>query len=487
MIWHISHRADPFARDIADRHYNRQKIGSPQFVPPGRCLVCRLHSTPVGGCVRAVNTSPPAAGAEPKRLLFLQGPPSRFWPELAGAFEAAGHRSFHINLCGGDWLYWRRRGATAYRGRFAGWRAYLDRYVERHGITHILYYADRLPYHRVAAEVAAARGLRAVAIEFGYLRPDWLTLERGGMGKSSHFPNDPATIRRIAAGAPDPDLSIRYPHDFATEAFNEVRFNLSMVFGRAFFPFYHSDKYYHPVIDYLTWLPRLARQSRNRAGAAAIVQDCATAPWPYFMVALQLQSDYQIRANSPYGHLSEMLDEVVGSFARHATADARLVVKIHPLDNGMENWPRHLARIAEAHGVPDRVLVLDGGDLAAVLGRARGCVLVNSTVGLHALRAGCPTKVLGIAVFDVPGLTHQGPLDAFWQAPEPVDPVLADAFVRAVATAIQIKGSFYNPEGRAAACRAIVRRIAEDTVNEPGAFVDPPPRLERARRLGIDG
>lgn len=24
---------------IADRHYNRQSIGAPQFVPPGRCLV----------------------------------------------------------------------------------------------------------------------------------------------------------------------------------------------------------------------------------------------------------------------------------------------------------------------------------------------------------------------------------------------------------------------------------------------------------------
>jgi hypothetical protein len=24
---------------LADRHYNRQKVGSPQFVPPGRCLV----------------------------------------------------------------------------------------------------------------------------------------------------------------------------------------------------------------------------------------------------------------------------------------------------------------------------------------------------------------------------------------------------------------------------------------------------------------
>ena len=37
--WRLSHRADPSALGLADRHYNRQKIGSPQFVPPGRNMV----------------------------------------------------------------------------------------------------------------------------------------------------------------------------------------------------------------------------------------------------------------------------------------------------------------------------------------------------------------------------------------------------------------------------------------------------------------
>lgn len=41
MQWILSHRADPDARIIADRHYNRQKPGTPQFVPPGRCLVLK--------------------------------------------------------------------------------------------------------------------------------------------------------------------------------------------------------------------------------------------------------------------------------------------------------------------------------------------------------------------------------------------------------------------------------------------------------------
>lgn len=39
MHWNLSWRADPVAARIADRHYNRQRVGSPQFVPPGRCLV----------------------------------------------------------------------------------------------------------------------------------------------------------------------------------------------------------------------------------------------------------------------------------------------------------------------------------------------------------------------------------------------------------------------------------------------------------------
>lgn len=39
MRWCASHRADPVAARLADRHYNRQKIRSPQFAPAGSCAV----------------------------------------------------------------------------------------------------------------------------------------------------------------------------------------------------------------------------------------------------------------------------------------------------------------------------------------------------------------------------------------------------------------------------------------------------------------
>ena len=44
MIWRLSWRADPLAKALADRHYNRQNADSAQFVPPGRCLVLRTEA-----------------------------------------------------------------------------------------------------------------------------------------------------------------------------------------------------------------------------------------------------------------------------------------------------------------------------------------------------------------------------------------------------------------------------------------------------------
>jgi hypothetical protein len=58
MPWIVSHRFDPRAAMIANRHYNRRKIGSPQFVPPGSCLVLLMPgalwvtSSPIAEYVR---------------------------------------------------------------------------------------------------------------------------------------------------------------------------------------------------------------------------------------------------------------------------------------------------------------------------------------------------------------------------------------------------------------------------------------------------
>ncbi|KPL55083.1 capsule biosynthesis protein [Prosthecomicrobium hirschii] len=424
--------------------------------------------------------------SERRVFLFLQGPPSRFWYELANGLEAAGQKTVRVNLSAGDWLYWLKSGAYNYRGSFKNWRGWLEQLIEREGVTDILYYADRLPYHVVAQEIAKARGLYVTAVEFGYLRPDWITVERNGMSTYSHFPNDPETIRAIAAAAPDPDLVIKYPYTFTQEATAEVIYNLvALFFSWIFFPRYFADKYYNPLKDYLSTLLRLIRERWQRKYAKRVMREVILGPRPFYIFALQLQSDYQIRDNSPYKRLHEAIDQTVASFARSAPPNTVLVFKVHPLDNGIERWNKVVMAAARRHNVRPRVRLIDGGNLNRLVETARGTIVVNSTVGLYAIRAGCPLIVLGVAVFDIPGLTFQGSLDQFWTEAEAPDEELRLQFIRALATTTQVKGSFYNKAGRKVAIAEVVQRLIERRVNEPGAFVDPPPRMEKARRLGM--
>lgn len=85
-------------------------------------------------------------------------------------------------------------------------------------------------------------------------------------------------------------------------------------------------------------------------------------------------------------------------------------------------------------------------------------------------------KVLGAAVFDIAGFTDQQPLDRFWTAPEPPDRDISAAVFRLMAATIQLRGNFYSRAGTAAAAKAIAQRLHRNDVNEPGGFVDPPPR-----------
>lgn len=423
--------------------------------------------------------------AASRRILFLMGPASLLWRDLAQAFEAAGHEVFKINFSLGDQVFWWRKGATPYRGRRANFQTFLEAFIEKNRITDILYYGDRDFYHVIAQQVAAKQGLAAISLENGYLRPDWITLERGGMGIHSHFPDDPATIRQLASRVPAPDLTVAYTHGFMHEITLEICYSMVTYFWRLLYPFYRFGRIYDPLLEYILAIPHMFGRARRQKAANALINTLVEQKPPCFAVALQLQGDQQIRANSPYTHLAEFIDQVTGSFAAHAGREDVLVFKQHPHDNNREGWRGVVQAAARRHGVENRVRFIDGGDLGKFLATAKGCVVVNSTVGLFSLRLGCPTKTMGVAIYDMPGLTHQGSLDEFWQSPAPVDLDLLQDFVRALSGTIQVKGSFFNPAGRQQATREIVRRIVGGLVNEPGAFITPPPRLATARARGL--
>ena len=398
-----------------------------------------------------------APGGSRRSFLFLQGPISNFFDRLGRALIARGHRVHRINLHFGDQLFW-RLPAMHYRGRLENWRPFIARVLEEHEITDLVIHGDRRPHHVVAAEEARARGIAVLSTDLGYVRPDWVTLEYDGMTTYSRFPRDPAAVRALAERFPAPDLTPRYHAPFRLVATLDVIYNLGLVFGRFLYPNYRYHGIFHPFAEYAGWIRSRAKLLFTRRRIVAEKARLQATSGSYFLFPLQLATDFQLRAHSPFAEARDALREVIASFAASG-GNRKLVCIVHPLDPGLTSWRRAAAELAQEFGIAERVRVLESGTPHELLVNAAGIVTVNSTIGITALHHGVPVKVLGNAVFDIPGLTCQASLDAFWRDPPRPDPELMQAFVRALCGATQIKGGYYERASKACALGGFVERL----------------------------
>lgn len=406
-----------------------------------------------------------------KVFLFLQGPHSTFFARLAGRLESMGHRCLRINLRFGDWLFWRRRGAFNYRGSLQKWSEYVSAFFDEHGVTDLVLLGEQREHHKIAVDLANLRGIHVTVTDWGYLRPDWITLERNGMSGNTHFTKDPAEIMQLGSRMPEPDMTVRYPESFAHLTCNNVCGDIgSWLFG-FLYPGYRSYLPNNPLIGYISTGLRLLRAKRNEKYTRQSIKHWTShAPEkPYYVFPLQMDGDFQVRAYSRYSDLYVAINEVIASFARQAPHHSRLIIKLHPWDTGLRPWRRISLDIARRLGAQARVEFIDGGSLDELTASAKGMVTINSTCGVSAIKIGRPVKTLGECLYDLPGLTFQGDLDDFWEKAEPPDPVLREAFLRAIAGCIQIKGGFFSEDGLAAAVQESSRRLANGWINQPMA------------------
>ena len=408
--------------------------------------------------------------SETRAFLFLQGPHGSYFARLGGALAARGHHVRRINLCGGDRLDW-PGPATNYRGTQRGWPTFFDDYIVDHGITDVLLFGDCRPRHSSAHGMAKLRGLRVHVLEEGYIRPDFVTLEEGGVNGHSTMPRDPAWFRAEAARLTGDIDAPPVPSSFRRRANETMRHLWATAVERPFFPFYANHRPLHPFVEAFGWALRWATGKTDRTRSAKVV--AALGDEPYFLVPLQLNSDYQIRVHSPFGDMRAALRFMVKSFAEAAPGDTHLLVKRHPLDPGLVPWRRITRSLAARYGVSNRVHYISDHNLEAVLHPARGTVMVNSTVGTLALNSGIPVAVLGHAIYDLDGVVHRGALETFWTDPKTPDPTLWDAVRRVIIDRSLIRGSFLSEEGLA--------MLVENAI--PRLTVAPKPFAEVVRRV----
>jgi capsular polysaccharide export protein len=395
--------------------------------------------------------------ASDRNFLFLQSLPTRFFERLGAALAARGYGVHRVNFNGGDRVFWNLPNAVDFCGREHEWSDFLEQLITDRAITDLILFGDCRPLHRAAIRIGERHRLLIHVVEEGYIRPNWITFEEGGVNGYSSLPRDPRWYRERARDLPPWQPPPAMPGRFRRRAFEDVVYNFASMATVLRFPHYRTHRPYYQLIEYAGWLRRLLLMRTAERRAAAAID--ALAGDPIYFFPLQLDCDYQMRVHSPFRATHLAIDFVLRSFARHAPVTSTLVVKLHPLDSGIVDWTSMIGHIAAEQLVAERVTVLDGGDLSRLLARAHAVVTVNSTVGSQALGNGLPVIALGKAMYDLPGLTYQGELDQFWTEAAPPDMELFDALRRVLAAQCMIPGSFFNENGLRLAVEAAVARL----------------------------
>ena len=378
-------------------------------------------------------------------VLLLMGPLGTFFARLAAHFEERGVPVWKVAFPLHEFGFPAHQ-RLPYEGPMSEFRSFLLQEIQNKGIRHLFMYGDFIDPHRIAIDLVrefnvqrpSEAKLDAWVFELGYVRPNYVSLERervnarSGLNQPAEFYQSLPEVEEIPQA--QREAGIRWRKWWKTPTF--IQHSLTD------YPIIAGPHKLQPRPSYLlAQLCGLARKHLYQVTERPVLHRLRCGK-PFILVPLQVSSDSQISLGSHYAGMEPFIEEMIASFAAHGRREDLLAFKHHPRDRGYNHYGRLIKHLARSHGIADRVLYFHDGPLGPLLKQARAVVTINSTVGLQALYHARPTKVLGRTFYNLPGLTDQQPLHRFWVDPQGSDRSLFRRFYTHLIQTTQINGNF---------------------------------------------
>jgi capsular polysaccharide export protein len=394
-----------------------------------------------------------------RSFLFLQGPHGPFFGALAAMLRAAGAECRRAGFNRGDAAFW-RDGETYLPQRDAPpeWPARCAALMAEHAVTDLVVYGDTRFVHAAAIAQARKAGVTVHVFEEGYLRPYWVTYERGGSNGHSRLMDLSVARMRDALARAECDHVEAPAHwgDMRHHVWYGALYHAFVLLGNGGYPNFRPHRALDVRAEFRLYLRKLLLMPllwADRVGATARIR---RGGFPYHLALLQLEHDASFRDHSPFASMSEFTDLVIDGFAAGAPRHHHLVFKAHPLEDGRIDLARAIGDRARSRGIGDRVHYVRGGKLARLLDHARSAVTVNSTAGQQALWRGLPLRVFGRAVYAKPEFVSSQPLPDFFARPTRPDTGAYRDFRHYLLETSQLPGGFYSARGRRQLLRQVV-------------------------------
>lgn len=394
-----------------------------------------------------------------KVFLFLQGPHGPFFHRLGRMLRAAGADVWRVGFNQGDSAFWHHRESyIAYTGTVEDWPGHLQSLIADKGVTDLVLYGDTRPIHSEAVTIAKARGLTVHVFEEGYLRPYWITYERGGANGHSRLMSTSVAQMRKALKRLDldlPDTPSKWG-DMRQHIFYGALYHWFVMFLNMRYRHFRPHRNITVGRELWLYLRRITFMPFLWFDRVQATWRIKTGGFPYHLALLQLEHDASFRDHGPFDTMADFLAVLIEGFAEGAPAHHHLVFKAHPLEDGRVPIRQDIRRLAAKHGVSSRVHYVRGGKLARLLNDARSAVTVNSTAAQQALWRGLPLKAFGTAVYLKPEFVSTQTMEAFFTNPNRPDSRAYRDYRHYLLETSQITGSFYSSRGRRQLLRQVV-------------------------------
>lgn len=399
-------------------------------------------------------------------FMFLQGPHGPFFHRLGKMLRQAGAQTWRVGFNAGDRAFWfDRSNYIPFRGRSEDWPETLKQLIDDKQITDIVLYGDTRPIHSEAVAVARQRGITIHVFEEGYMRPYWVTYERGGSNGNSRLMQMSVAQMQTALAKSDMEAPLPPAHwgDMRQHIFYGALYHWFVMFGNGAYQHFKPHRSLTVAKEFRLYIKRLLLMPYLWLDRIQATFRITHGGFPYHLALLQLEHDSAFQMHSPFDTMSDFLEMVLTEFADGAPRHHHLVVKAHPLEDGRVPLRKDVRRAAQKLGIYDRVHFVRGGKLAQLLNDARTAVTINSTSGQQVLWRGIPLKTFGKAVYAKPEFVSDQSLSEFFATPERPDNKSYQDFRRYLLETSQVPGGFYAARSRRQLLRHVVDMIlAED-------------------------
>lgn len=392
-------------------------------------------------------------------FLFLQGPHGPFFHGLGRMLRKAGAEVWRVGFNAGDRAFWFHPSSyIPFRGTASEWPVTFAALIAEKGVTDIVLYGDTRPVHAQAVAEARRLGLGVHVFEEGYMRPFWVTYERGGTNGNSRLMDMTIAQMQKALARSDMEAPLPPAHwgDMRQHVFYGALYHWFVMFRNGDYRNFTPHRSLTVTKEFQLYLRRLLLMpvlSLERRIATLRIRHGG---FPYHLALLQLEHDSSFQMHSPFNTMADFLKVVIEGFASGAPQHHHLVFEAHPLEDGRVPVRRAIRELARAHGVRDRVHYVRGGKLARLLNDARSAVTVNSTAAQQVLWRGIPLKVFGRAVYAKPEFVSDQPLPQFFAGATRPDNKAYKDYRRYLLETSQLPGGFYSARGRRQLMRQVV-------------------------------